>query len=290
MDYNKTKSEYLSFLGQTCHYDVAKYVIQPVPYDKSSTWKRGAAKAPASILEASMHLEDYDIETDSQAVKAGIKTEEPFFCDGDAPVVVDALKPLAKRFFVEEKIPCFIGGDHSISIGVFQALKDLGKDFSILHFGAHTDLRPSYEGSPYNHACVMRRALEVTDNIVQCGIRSMSNREKTVYNAEKTFFAQDIHQSDLWIDDVIAELGDNVYVTLDVNVFDPSIILSGTPEPGGLYFQQVNSLLKLLAKRKKVVGFDVVEFLPNQNNHAPEYMVAKLIYGFISYLEAYSSS
>jgi len=166
----------------------------------------------------------------------------------------------------------------------------LGKDFSILHLGAHTDLRPSYEGSPYNHACVMRRALEVTDNIVQCGIRSMSNREKTVYNAEKTFFAQDIHQSDLWIDDVIAELGDNVYVTLDVNVFDPSIILSGTPEPGGLYFQQVNSLLKLLAKRKKVVGFDVVEFLPNQNNHAPEYMVAKLIYGFISYLEAYSSS
>lgn len=289
MNISENKTNYPQFLGQACDYKKALYAIQPVVYDLSGSWKRGCAQAPNAILEASFHLEDYDIETDIQVIKRGISTLNPFVCQEKAEAMIDGVKAIANQLFMDKKIPCFIGGDHSISIGVFQALQEAYKgDFSILHLGAHSDLRPSYGGSLYNHACVMRRALEITDNVVQVGIRSMCNREKEAYNAEKMFFALDIMQNDLWVDDVIEELGDNVYVTIDANVFDPSLVCTGNPEPGGLQYNQVMKLLKKVAKEKRVLGFDVVELIPTPMNHSPEFMIAKLIYGFISYIEAFS--
>lgn len=282
------KINFPDFLGQPCQYEKAHYLMQPILYDGLSSWKKGAADAPSLILQASQHIEDYDIETDSQAIKKGIATLNPFIPSERAEIMIHEVNALAKATFLDQKTPCFIGGDHSISIGVFQALGEIyGKDFSILHLGAHSDLRPSFGGSLYNHACVMRRAMEITDNVVQCGIRSMCNREKEAYNAEKMFFAIDIFQNELWVDDVVDELGENVYLTLDATVFDPSIISSANPEPGGLHYHQVMKLLKALAKQKKVLGFDVVELLPNPQNHSSELTIAKLIYTFISYLEAF---
>lgn len=286
MNKQEIKVDFPDFLGQPCDYEKAKYAIQPIASDFLSSWKRGCSQAPSAILKASQYLEDYDIETDSQAIKKGIATLIPFICQEHPEILIEGVSVLAKKMFMDKKIPCFLGGDHSISIGVFQALQEVFPgDFSILHLGAHSDLRPSFGGTLYNHACVMKRASEITQNIVQCGIRSMSNREKESYNAEKMFFAQDILQNDLWVDDVIEELGNNVYVTLDVNVFDPSIVYTGTPEPGGLQYHHVMKLLKKVAKQKKVLGFDVVELLPSPMNHTPEFMMAKLIYGFISYID-----
>jgi agmatinase len=152
-----------------------------------------------------------------------------------------------------------------------------------LQFDAHSDLRDEYEGSKYNHACVMARIRELCP-IVQVGIRSMDISEKPALVEDRVFFAHDIHDSLAWIDQVVAKLTEQVYITIDLDAFDPSIMPStGTPEPGGLRWYEVLTLLKTVCRRRTVVGFDIVELCPVETNWAPDFLAAKLIYKILSY-------
>lgn len=264
-------------------YEQAAAVVLPIPFDKTSTWQKGADKGPAAIIEASRYLELYDIETDSEIFKKGIFTARPIHA-ASSSLLIKKTDAAVTRYLKDNKLVITLGGDHSVSIGVVQAYARHFKDLSILHLDAHADSRESYEGSPYNHACVIARAREFTKNIVSAGIRSMDSSERQNVDKKKMFFAHNIYDSDKWIKNAVRELGDTVYITIDLDVFDPGIMPStGTPEPGGLGWYQVLKLLASVSKSKRIVGFDVVELCPSKSK-APDFLTAKLIYTLLSYI------
>ena len=258
-------------------------VIVPVPYDGTSTWVKGADKGPAAILNASANLELYDIETDSQVYLHGILTDDAVTEDRSPEAMVEAVRRRVQGHLANQKLTVVVGGEHSVSVGAVQAYAGRYPDLSVLQLDAHADLRDEYEGSKYNHACVMARIRELCP-IVQVGIRSMDISEKPALVRDRIFFAHEIHDSLTWIDQVVARLTEQVYVTIDLDAFDPSIMPStGTPEPGGLHWYDVLALLKTVCRRRNVVGFDVVELCPTETNWGPDFLAAKLIYKILSY-------
>ena len=264
-------------------YDNAAVVILPVPYDQTSTWLKGADKGPEAVIQASANMELYDIETDSQIYKKGIFTDSPLQTALLPEDMTNLVYERITQLLEDGKFPVIVGGEHSVSIGAVKACSQNTEDMTVLQLDAHADLRDEYDGSKFNHACVMARIKELCP-AVQVGIRSMDISEKESIDPDKTFFAKDIVDTADWIQNVISLLSDNVYVTIDLDVFDPSIVPStGTPEPGGLGWYEVLSLLKNLSSAKNIVGFDVVELCPNENNKAPDFLAAKLIYKFLSY-------
>jgi agmatinase len=281
-----------SFCGlpnNNAEYARASAVILPVPFDKTSTWLKGADKGPAAIIDASLYLELYDIETDTEVYKKGIFTAQPVHAVSPS-VLIKKTDSAASRYLKDKKLLVTIGGEHSVSIGVIRSYARNYKDLSILHLDAHADSRDSYEGTPYNHACVIARVREFAENIISVGIRSMDVVERSVQQNKKIFFAHAIHDSDKWINKVINLLTDRVYITIDLDVFDPGIMPStGTPEPGGLGWYQVMKLLHSVSKSKQIVGFDVVELCPSDNK-APDFLAAKLIYTLLSYIQVYKPS
>ena len=269
--------EEYSSLGQ------AKVVLLPVPYDGTSTWLKGADKGPAAIIEASTHMELYDIETDSQVYQKGIFTAEPVDGDFLPEKMVEIVHKRIRDYIDNEKFAVVIGGEHSVSVGSVKAHTEKYSDITVLQLDAHSDLRNEYEGSKYNHACVMSRIAEMCP-VVQVGIRSMDISEKEYLDENRVFFAENIHNCDNWIERVKSKLSEKVYITIDLDVFDPSIMPStGTPEPGGLFWYDILMLLKEVFDDKEVVGFDVVELCPNKNSKAPDFLAAKLIYKLLSY-------
>ncbi|MFH1553039.1 MAG: agmatinase [Candidatus Omnitrophota bacterium] len=279
--------EYMRFAGPdgaSTEQDKSKIAVLPVPYDKTSTWIKGADKGPLAILEASSFLEVYDIETDSEVHKKGIYTCAPLEIDSPPEEMIARVEREVLKLVDEGKFVVTLGGEHSVSIAPVKAHKRKFNDLCVLQLDAHADLRDEYEESRYNHACIAARIKEVCP-IVQVGTRSMCLEEKGKVEAENVFFAKDIVTSDVWVEGVISRLSPNVYVTIDLDVFDPAIMPStGTPEPGGLLWYQVTNLLKAVAERKKVVGFDVMELCPNPANKAPDFTAAKLVYKFLSYI------
>ena len=261
----------------------AAIVIIPVAYDGTSTWMKGADKGPGAIMEASANMELYDIETDCEVYKQGIFTEETIGGQITTGEMIDAVHDAVEYFLVEDKFTVVIGGEHSVSIGSIKAHAERYDKLTVLQLDAHADLREEYNGSKYNHACVMARAKELCP-IVQVGIRSMSSSEKESADQSRMFLAKDIHDNTDWIKKVISKLSDSVYITIDLDAFDPSIVPStGTPEPGGLMWYEVLTFLKTVSDTKNVVGFDVVELCPDANNKAPDFLAAKLIYKLLSY-------
>jgi len=261
----------------------AEVVIIPVPYDRTSTWLKGADKGPAAVIEASANMELYDIETDSEVYRKGIFTDKPIECDGPPEEMIDAVAVKAAHYLEKGKFIVVVGGEHSVSIGSIKAHAERYKKLTILQLDAHADLRPEYNGSKYNHACVMARAKELA-SVVQVGIRSMDSSEKEFMKSENVFFAEDIYKDHRWFTKAISKLTAKVYITIDLDVFDPSIMPStGTPEPGGLFWYDCLAFLKEVFDKKNVVGFDIVELCPNDNNKAPDFLAAKLIYKLLSY-------
>ncbi|MBN1362930.1 MAG: agmatinase [Sedimentisphaerales bacterium] len=261
----------------------AEIVIVPVPFDGTSTWKKGADRGPSAIIEASANVELYDIETDSQVYLRGIFTDAPIEGEMSVDEMVAAVEQRLRRHLEDDKFPVILGGEHSVSIGAVRACAARFPGLSVLQLDAHSDLRDEYEGSKYNHACVMARLKEVCP-IVQVGIRSIDVSEKPSLDPDRTFFAKDIHGRTDWIDQAATRLTERVYVTIDLDVFDPSIMPStGTPEPGGLLWYEVLALLRAVCRQRTVVGFDVVELCPLENTWASDFLAAKLIYNVLSY-------
>ena len=265
--------------------DSSKITILPVPYDKTSTWIKGADKGPFAILEASQELELYDIETGYEVYRQGIHTLPSLDVKNLEPEkMVELVQENVLTSLEEDKFVVTVGGEHSVSIGAILAHDKKFKDISILQLDAHADLREEYMGSRYNHACVMARIKDMSP-AVQYGVRSMSIEEKESEKADNIFFAQKIIKDPALSDKAIEKLNPNVYVTIDLDVFDPSIMPStGTPQPGGLDWYGVTGLLRALSEKRNIVGFDVVELCPNDTNKAPDVLAAKLIYKFLSYI------
>ncbi|WP_340158540.1 agmatinase, partial [uncultured Maribacter sp.] len=261
----------------------SKIILIPVPYDGTSTWGKGADKGPEAFLEASENMELYDIETDSEVYKQGIHLTEPITENSSPEAMVNEVHNITKDFIKRNKFVTLFGGEHSISIGSIRAFNECFDNLTVLQIDAHADLRESYEGTKYNHACAVYEASQTT-NLVQVGIRSMDVIEKTVMDEEKTFFAHDMVADEYWSDKVIEAMTENVFITLDLDAFDPSIMPStGTPEPGGLLWYETLEFLKQVFEDKNVVGFDIVELCPNKNDKSSDFLAAKLYYKMLSY-------
>ena len=261
----------------------SKIVLIPVPYDGTSTWQKGADKGPTAFLEASENMELYDIETNSEVYKNGIYLTEPITVNANPEAMVDAVHQETKRYLKKNKFVTIFGGEHSISIGTIRAFNEMFPSLTILHIDAHADLRKSYEGSPCNHACAVYEASQTT-NLIQVGIRSMDIKEKSVMNIDKTYFAHEMAIDDSWMDLAIEQMTDTVFITFDLDAFDPSIMPStGTPEPGGLLWYETLDFLKQVFKEKNVVGFDIVELCPNEVDKSSDFLAAKLYYKMLSY-------
>jgi len=269
--------------GGVSQLENAKVVIVPVPYDQTSTWIKGADKGPEAILEASANMELYDIETDSEVYKKGIFTAKPIEKSSTPEAMVETVKNAVASYLDKEKFTVVIGGEHSVSLGSIYAHHEKFPDIAVLGLDAHTDLRPEYQGSKFSHACVMARARELCP-LVQVGIRSMDSTEKAFVDKSNIFFARDIYDNTDWHRAVLDALPEKIYITIDLDVFDPAVMPStGTPEPGGLFWYDCLSFLKKVFENKNVLGFDVVELCPNCYNKAPDFLAAKLIYKLLSY-------
>ncbi len=277
------------FLGiseEEADFERAKIAVLPIPYDGTSTYHKGADRGPKALLEASAQVELYDIETASEVHHHGIATLAPLIAHSTVEELTEQIK-LAVSFLVsEQKFPVVLGGEHSISPGVVSALTEFFNDISVLQLDAHGDTRESYLGSRFNHACAMARIREHVP-IVQVGIRAIDASEAPRMDPSRVFWAHDILRAGdnlAWQTQVSKRLTSKVYVTIDLDCFDSSIMPStGTPEPGGLDWYRVTSLLKRVALEHDVVGFDVVELLPRESNPAPDFLAAKLVHQFLSY-------
>jgi len=275
----------MNFGGNEVVYDYSEseIIILPVPYDETSTWIRGADKGPDAILEASVNLEFYDVETSSEAHLKGINTVEPVLEKETPEKLVNAVYRRTLSLLKEKKFPVIIGGNHSVPIGAFRAYSEYYNDLTILQLDAHADLRQEYEGSEYNHACAMARAREYAP-IVQVGIRSMSAGEIHYADKERLFFSHQLYSDKTLYFKALEKLTGNVYITIDLDVFDPSIMPStGTPEPGGPDYFELLHFLREVIKNRNVVGFDVVELCPSAANKSPDFIAAKIIYQLLSY-------
>ncbi|WP_299319240.1 agmatinase [uncultured Maribacter sp.] len=274
---------YAGISDEFAQLEKSKIILIPVPYDGTSTWGKGADKGPEAFLEASENMELYDIETDSEVYKQGIHLTEPITEKSSPEAMVNEVHAVTKDFIKRNKFVTLFGGEHSISIGSIRAFNECFDNLTVLQIDAHADLRESYEGTKYNHACAVYEASQTT-NLVQVGIRSMDIIEKTVMDEEKTFFAHEMVADEYWSDKVIEAMTENVFITFDLDAFDPSIMPStGTPEPGGLLWYETMEFLKQVFEDKNVVGFDIVELCPNKNDRSSDFLAAKLYYKMLSY-------
>ncbi|MFV0521169.1 MAG: agmatinase [Mangrovibacterium sp.] len=268
--------------GYCLDYNKAKIAILPVPYDGTSTWIKGADKGPAALIEASGILEMLDIETRFDVSKEGIFTLDPVQENSTPEKMSEAVEKTMTKLLNDKKFPVLVGGEHSVSIGAFRAMAKQCEDVTFLQFDAHADLRPSYEGSTHNHACAMYQAKQ-EGKIVQVGIRSMCEEESVHTEPQRIFFRYQIRQNPNWQNEVLKQLTKKVYITIDLDVFDPSIMPStGTPEPDGLLYYEVLSVIRKVAEHHEIVGLDVVELCPNPASKGSDFLAAKLIYQILT--------
>lgn len=268
---------FLEIETQYREYERAKFVILPAPHEKTTTYGKGTRRGPSAILSASQQIETFDEELLQETYKkAGVNVQKP--------LAVSRLPLAVSKVMSDGKIPVILGGEHSITPVVVGAVVKKYKNLSILQLDAHADLRDSYQGSKDSHACAMRRTLAHCP-VVQSGIRNIAEEEynyaKNIGQINKIHFAANPIQ----INKIIGQLSAAVYITIDVDVFDPSLLPgTGTPEPGGYFWYQVLDILRAVCAKKKIVGFDVVELAPIKGLPASDFTAAKLIYRLMGYL------
>jgi len=280
----RNEKNYAGIEDEFSRYEKAEVVLIPVAYDGTSTWQKGADKGPKAFLDASENMELYDIETNSEVYRKGIFLNEELSGFTSPDDMVKTVHDEVKDHIKNRKLVTLIGGEHSISIGTIRAFNESFQDLTVLQIDAHADLRKSYEGSEFNHACALHEASQNT-NLIQVGIRSMDISERKYISKDKTFFAHEMVLDEFWTDKAIDLMTENVFVTIDLDSFDPSLMPStGTPEPGGLLWYETLDFLKRIAEEKKIVGFDIVELCPNDIDKSSDFLAAKLYYKILSYI------
>ena len=273
--------------SQYSEYGKAKFVVLAVPYDLTATYVPGARNGPKAVIEASNHMELYDEELGKETYRVGIDTGETLDVADKSPE--DMLNMVSKAVSSEiesQKYQVVVGGEHSISLGVVRELVKKYPNLSVLQLDAHADLRDSYDGTPYNHACVGRRISELCP-LVQVGVRSISKEEVDFKKLSKvvTISDHEVKQGQGWSEKVLDNLTDDVYLTFDLDVLDPAIMPAvGTPEPGGLNWHETIRFLRMISQKKRIVSFDVVELTPQPGNVAPDFLAAKLMYRIMGYI------
>lgn len=264
----------------------SRVVVLPVPYDSTTSYRSGARDGPRAILDASGYLEMYDIELKKDICEVGIHTLpelQPVMRGPEA--MIERVYQVMKGHGVADKLMVMLGGEHSLTLGAVRALKERHRDLSVLQLDAHADLRDEYMGTKYGHASVMRRVWECCP-IVQVGLRSLCREEWDFMEAQglKPVYASELMEEEKSYLPAIAALSQHVYITVDLDVFDPSVLPAvGTPEPGGLNWYQVMRVLKEVALRKRIVGIDVMELCPQEGSTASAFLAAKLAYKLMGY-------
>ena len=286
-----------TFLGldeEGSDFDAARSVILPVPYESTTSYGGGTSAGPGAILEASRYIELYDQELDGEPWESGIATLPQLQLTGAG--AAEAMAELREAYdrvldAAGDRFVLMLGGEHSVSgppiLAWLDRLQADGRGLSVLQIDAHTDLRPEYEGTPHSHAAVMHRIHDRVDALVAVGIRALTSQEAALVRERDNlhvFYADDIHDSEAWIDDVLERLGPDVYMTFDVDGLDPALVPStGTPEPGGLQWYPVLKLLRRVFEERTVHSADIVELAPVPGLHAPDFLVAKLAYKMLGY-------
>ena len=278
------ENTYAGIPAENATYENSKVVLVTVPYDGTSTWGKGADKGPELFLDASENMELYDIETDTEPYLQGVYMAGEVSEKSSPEKMVEAVYQKTKELVKDrEKLFTLIGGEHSVSIGSIRAVGEEYHNLTVLQLDAHTDLRPEYHGSKNNHACAVFEANQ-KHKLVQVGIRSMDAEEKQYLPHKRVFFAHEIAKNDNWIKDVLDKVSGNVYITIDLDAFDPSIAPStGTPEPGGLQWYPTLKLLKKVFKKCNVVAFDIVELMDSPQAKPTAFLAAKLYYKMLAY-------
>jgi agmatinase len=271
-----------NFLGLSDAYtspDKSLFNIVPVPYDATSTYRSGSRTGPQALIDASRNIEVYDHELGSEPASVGVATlDEVPVTVADPALMVDSIEAAVASVAARGRIPVVLGGEHTVSVGAVRAVARRDKPF-VVSLDAHADLKDTYQGSKYSHACFLRRARETADGCV-IGVRSIT-REEADYadrSGTRVFYADALARSGVGAVD-LGFVPSTVYLSIDVDVLDPSIMpATGTPEPGGLGWYDTIDLLTRIVQGRKVVGFDVVELCPLAGNPAPDYTAAKLVY------------
>ena len=282
---------FASLDGDDADFAKAAAAILPVPYDGTVSYRSGARDGPQAIIEASRYLELYEPDLDLEPAQWGIATLPPLEPDVSGPEAnIARVEQVVGALADAGKLPVMLGGEHSLTLGAVRALAQRHPGLSVLQLDAHADMRDSYQGSAYSHACVMRRVREIVGDgtVIQAGVRSISSEEmQHIREAGVTgvnLYTPGQYNDPAAIDELLAGLGETVYVTVDLDALDPSIMPAvGTPEPGGLSWQETLSILRAVAQRSRVIGFDIMELAPNEGPVHAAYTAARLTYKLIGY-------
>ena len=265
----------------------SRVVVLPVPYDSTTDWRSGARDGPWAIIDASRYLELYDLELKREIYQVGIHTLPEIQPDMTGPEnMTQRVYQVARELLDKNKMVLMLGGEHSLTLGMVKAYRERHEALSVLQLDAHADLRDSYLGTRFSHATVMRRVCEICP-IVPVGIRSLSEEEHRFIDEAgiKPVYAEDLISTGDSIKRIIAALSNEVYITIDLDVLDPSIMSAvGTPEPGGIGWYELLNLLREVARSKRIVGFDLVELCPDEGPRSCAFLAAKLAYKLIGYV------
>lgn len=290
----KTLGEKENFLGleeKYSSFNKSKIIILPCPYERTTSYGKGTSEGPNAILKSSHYVEYFDDETKKEiCFEQGISVLKPLnFGKLNDEKSLELIYKNVKTLIEQGKFVVTFGGEHTISSPIIRAHFERYKNLSVLQLDAHSDLRNEYEGTKYSHACFASRVAEFTTDITQAGIRALSKEEYDFIKKKKIriFFAHRIRQRGFnkkFIEKVIKTLNKNIYITFDIDYFDPSIMPStGTPEPNGFYWDETMRMLRKIIKKRNLVGFDVVELAPKRSTTFPDYLAAKLVYKILNY-------
>jgi len=291
MKYLTKKNNFLGIGEKFSSYDNSRIVILPVPYEKTTSYGKGTLIGPQKILEASHFVEFYDEEMNRElCFELGISTLNKLEINNiNSKKALTTIYKKVLKLLDDGKFVVSLGGEHTISQAPIKAYFERYNNLSILQIDAHSDLRQTYEGNKYSHACVMARVAEFTKDIHQVGIRAQDIVEAEFIrnNKIKIYYMRDIQEgkhTKNWQKKIAENLNENVYITFDVDGFDPAVIpATGTPEPGGLFWDETMKLIKLIGKTKNIIGFDVVELAPSKFQKASDFTAAKLVYKILNY-------